>query len=499
MIGAILVLAVHPRTSHFYRVAFSRGSQSDVTAADSVVPWNGKPTAEIDYCYAAEIYAERLQSGKLTATELQSAHRLFQRATSAFPQNGFWDQMLTSVLVRQQKLADAKKQWRTASTKRNWNSGQSQLGQRRASRIQQKLGFEQSWMWARAFLTRSQTPILEIERTARTLLTDSSMVDDPGITIRYDTAINGFLVKEHCRMIAEGDVATEMIQLSAYPPNMIATPNPKQLYLGQDQLANSLRRYGRLDEAERLVGVYQSAESWTGLVTRRSLADDNAWAVMRSLVISELGGLASLMLGCGIVIWGLELAFRDRLAQMRALKAPPVVMLGVVAGVGLGYAADYWLGTLVIAVVIALWLWQPQHIRKASPDDLGPLFNLTVRGLLLVAVTSLFVFFGWKSLPFASLTPFVDGPWDGVDSAVWLRVMILILALLMLTVPTWAFAQRLSGPAVIRCLLNRSRTTLIWVGAALFVVGGPLAFVLNRDQETTLKNYIANEPFYYLR
>lgn len=499
LVGAILVLAIHPRTSPFYRVAFLSGTPSAVARMDSIVPWKGKPESEIDFYYAAEIYAERLRLGKLTAPELASAQRLFSKAAVAFPNNGFWDQLGASVLVRQNNVTAAKRLWRTAGGKKTWNSGQSQLGERRANRIQSHLGFGQSWIWARAFLTRSKAPIQEIERTARMLLTDSSMRDDPGIGIRYDTAINGFLVKEHCRMIDEGNVATEMIQLSAYPPNMIATPNPKQLYLGQDQVANSLRRYGRSNEAERLVGIYQSAESWTGLVTRRNRTDDNSWAVMRSLVISELGCLATLMLLCGFLVWALELALQNRLRQLRAFRARWVVSAGVTIGGMLGFLADYWLGTFVIAAVVSLWLWQPQNTRKAAPDDLGPLFNLTVRGLLLIALTCVFVYFGWRSLPFASLTPYVDGPWDGVEAAMWLRVMILILSLLLLTVPTWAFAQRLSGPAVMRCLLNRSRTTLIWVGAALFVVGGPLAVALNRDQETTFKNYIANEPFYYLR
>jgi hypothetical protein len=499
LIGAILVLAIHPRTSHFYWVAFSRGTPSDVSQMDSVIPWQGKPESTIDYYYAAEIYAERLRLGKLTRPELQSAKRLFSRAATVFPLNAFWDQMLTSVLVRQGKLIEARRQWKQATTKKSWNSGQSQLGDRRAARIQNQLGFQQSWIWARAFFTRSQAPIQEVERTARILLTDASMRDDPGLAVRYDTAVNGFLVKEHCRMIAEGDIATEMIQLSAYPPNMIATPNPKQLYLGQDQVANSLRRYSRGDQADRLVGIYQSAESWTGLVTRRSLGEDHAWDVMRSLMISELGGLASLMLVIGLLIWGIELAVQKRLRQLRSFKAPWVVATGAVTGISLAYVAQYWLGALVLLIVVSLWLWQPQNIRKAAPDDLGPLFNLTVRGLLLAAVSTVFFFFVWRSLPFASVTPFVDGPWDGVEAEVWLRVMILIVSLLLLTVPTWAFAQRLSGPAVMRCLINRSRTTLIWVGAALFVLGGPLAFALNRDMETTFKNYIANEPFYYLR
>jgi hypothetical protein len=51
----------------------------------------------------------------------------------------------------------------------------------------------------------------------------------------------------------------------------------------------------------------------------------------------------------------------------------------------------------------------------------------------------------------------------------------------------------------VRCLINRARTTLIWVGVFLMITSAPVGIFLDRQNQDAWKRIISNEPFYYLR
>jgi len=499
LIGTILTLAVHPKTSPFYRTAFQPGSATAVNQIDSVMPWNGKPRTELDYFYAAEIYAERTRQGRLTREELRAAAKLFLRARAGYPKNAFWDQMLASVYVRGGQKDRAYAAWRTGSRKEHWNSGQSQLALARVNRMRNRLGYELSWIYARAYLLRSIAPGYEVERTARALLSGTSMRDEPGISIRFQSALNGMLMREHGKMIEEGKVGSEVIRLAAYPSALLDTARPKQLYLGQILLADSLRLARRNADADRLLPIFQSAESWTGMATRRSIPEQTSLRVTGSLLTYTLGGFGPILLFLGLVLVLLEKLVSERLVATRSFPLIGAGIGAVTTGAIVGFLSQYPLGGILAAVVGLSWAWQPQAVRKLSPNDLGPLFNLTVRILLLSIAAAGYLSLVWNSLPFRAVTSLISGPWDGVDAVAWLRVATLVGCLLMLCVPTWAFAQRLSAPAVVRCLINRARTTLIWVGVFLMITSAPIGIFLDRQNQDAWKRIISNEPFYYLR
>jgi hypothetical protein len=499
LIGTILTLAVHPKTSPFYRTVFQAGTTTTINQIDSVMSWNGKPRTELDYFYAAEIYAERTRQGRLSREGLRAAAKLFLKARVAYPKNAFWDQMLASVYLRGAQRDRAYASWRAASQKDQWNSGQSQLALARVDRIRNALGYELSWIYARAYLLRSIAPGYEVERTARALLTNTSMRDEPGISIRYQSALNGMLMREHGKLIEEGKVGSEVIRLAAYPSALLDTARPKQLYLGQILLADSLRLARRTADADRIQTVFQSAESWTGMATRRSIPEQTSLRVTGSLLTSTLGGFGPILLMFGLIAFLLEKLVAERLVATRTFPVFATGVGSVVAGSIIGYLSQYPLGGILAATVGLSFAWQPKAVRKVSPNDLGPLFNLTVRILLLSLCAAGYLSSVWNSLPFRTVTSQISGPWDGVDGVAWLRVATLVSYLLMLCVPTWAFAQRLSAPAVVRCLINRARTTLVWIGVFLMISSAPIGIFLDRQNQDAWKRIISNEPFYYLR
>jgi glucan phosphoethanolaminetransferase (alkaline phosphatase superfamily) len=142
----------------------------------------------------------------------------------------------------------------------------------------------------------------------------------------------------------------------------------------------------------------------------------------------------------------------------------------------------------------------PRHNRSRPPSRLGPFFSFLTGALAVVflfVMTGYFVTGSTGAFQVLEAMRLVDK--QEATRQTLLGIALIILSVLCLAAPMWAFAQRIRTPAVLSQGLKRFGAAVAVVGLVLGVVASPVAIYFDRHLQDTLYRLVVNEPYnYYL-
>jgi hypothetical protein len=291
----------------------------------------------------------------------------------------------------------------------------------------------------------------------------------------------------------------DLIELAAYPPELVRNANPKVLYLGRIALINTLRAFNRPAEAAELQQTFKDTEGWRYLLQ----TDDPTAQVLSlsawSLATLSIGGMLAFGAACGglSLLAGLSLE-RSTRASTR-LAAIPAVCCAFALG-GAVFAATFFpIVAASTALSFLFLLVGPPNVRKSRPTDLGPFFTFTVACVALTFAFTAGLYVAGTTPVVRSVMGVLDAPTELYGgSSLFVGLSAIVFGVLFLVAPLWAVVQRLGSPFVLALALKRFGMFLAIGCLASIAILTPAAWYTDQRIGTTLAKIVGNEPVYYL-
>jgi hypothetical protein len=318
------------------------------------------------------------------------------------------------------------------------------------------------------------------------------------LTVRYETLINGNLLTSGAKAVATGIHGANIIELTAYPRDLMKTPSPKRLWVGQNKILNQFEAMGMRDEASRSRRIFRSVEGWRAFTQREDaqqlIQELTTGAIISGTFVSACAS-ASLV---GALFYVLGYLITWRMGRAPKLSAVFVLPASITLGaVGMVLTNDLWAG-LVGALSGAFLMVGPANARNTRPEDLGPLFSFLI--VVISVITGLVVgaYATSRSAAGVALLPLLEIPTDYYNTPLLLGLASIFFCLLLVAIPFWSLVQRLSTAHVLGLALRKFGTCLGFGALALGIVLGPVAVYMDREFGQTLDELVGNEPVYYI-
>jgi hypothetical protein len=160
---------------------------------------------------------------------------------------------------------------------------------------------------------------------------------------------------------------------------------------------------------------------------------------------------------------------------------------------------DYFAG-LAISLCAAFLALTPPQLRRARPQQLGPLFTFFVILIAIAFSVAVMAYLLGQTAPATILLPELGMPADYYQTPMFLGLAAVPLGFLLLAVPMWSLAQRIAPTHVLTLALKKLGTFLGVGGLACGILLTPVAVYADRTLGETLGQLVGNEPvFYYIR
>lgn len=499
LFGALLTLFIHPASRPFLLATARRVPFAQL---DRCIDANDVPPAPPHDLQSASMWIQlanqrMVSRPDLRPREYETMIEIADRAALLDRENAFWLQEKAVFLAASGHAAEARQVWDLAARQRYWNDYQSNRLLAARDRLIRQTGSTQAWQLAYVYHQRSVAPALIIERYARQILLQTRFDQPEDVHLRYVTLANGNLMRLGSRSVTTGSHAANIVELAAYPPDLVRTPSPKRLLTAQNQFLSRMTKLGMVDEAANARKAFSLNESWRPLIEyhepEKFIQEQTAWAIVSGTLIGAAGCTA--LVGLGFYVIGLVATrfFAERRQVGVAAAAGIAIALAVVA---VQFTHDLWAG-LVSALAGAFLLVTPNHPRKVRPEDLGPLFTFVILVMASLMVASVGAYVIAHSPTGATLLPELTVPVEYYASSLLLGLAAIFLTLVVVAAPIWALVQRLETPHVLGLALRKLGVYMAVGSLVAGIVMGPLAVYFDRQVSETLMQLVENEPVYF--
>lgn len=504
-VGSLIALMAHPASRPYVLVPL-RDTDAFVRYYQRAYTYEGaKKLPRPDTLEKCSLWlqsaAERsVARVKLTKPEVENTLAVAQMAAKSDPNNAFWKQIAAVYLNDLGRKRESEQMWAKAARCNLWNDYQSDRLMNLRSRMAQDLGAYQAWEYAFVYYQRSNSPILQIENFSRALLAECDLQSLRSLNLRYNTLMNGVLARKGSKSIASGLIAARIVEFASHPKGLVKVASPRRLYVARSQLRNAFQNAGLTAFAERTDREYRENDGWVALVVSEE-SEENPINLLWMGVFAATIPAAFLfigVLGTGFFVVGLGV---QRISpNVKSLPLAGMAMIGTVLGIAAYAFTGLVLLSLAVAMSVVFLSYSPVHERKRPPENLGPLWQLTllsfatllsiVFGLMIIGATPA----GYTSLNILGVPHEFLGP-----SHVLGALVTILISMVLLVPPAWSVAQRIATMTVLGMTLKRLGVYLITVGLGLAVLTAPLGVYLDRSVSETYGKLASNEPLHYLQ
>lgn len=499
-IGAVITVLAHPLSRPFFLEPFRVVSPDRLsTAFDTYSRHPVTPRNVVGASLWLQLAAERLcQREALSPMALNTMVLICKRAEAKEPGNALWPQMEAVILSEKGLSREAYVAWVRASRCGTWNDYQTPRILLARDRIAEITKNRQAWQLAYVNSAKSATFANLIERYARNLLSGAGLVKVDDLHHRYATLLNGELIRLNSRSMSNGLKGANIVQLSAYPANQMHVSSPKRLWIGQSQVASNLAKLGYSEEAAHARKAYTNNESWLGLTKSRDIQEDIFNVSLGSVLAATLVGSLVITSLVGTNMWLIGLVVGAAFGKASRFPLYVVIPSGLLLS-GSAYAFTKDLGAVLTCALACLFLLAgAKNVRKAMPEDLGPLFGLVQLILAIACGTAISASVICRSTSARAVFPQIGVPTDFFASPFLLGLACLFFSMLLAVTPIWAMVQKLGTPHVLGLGLRRFGA---YMGVGSFVLSitlGPLAIFADQRIGHTLLEVVQNEPVHYI-
>ena len=500
IVGTVLTLAAHPLTRP-YLTGFL-----NTRAISSIVPQLELPQGRFpnpqsldDAARWAEVAARKALSPGLTPKEIDATLDVVAEAAKKDRSNAYWTQLRAVFLNLKGRRDAANSAWVEASHAPSWNDYQTARLIRAQTRIANEYGSAQAWQYAYVYFHRSTDTVTVITRFARNLLARASMDRVEGIDVRVATIRNGNRIRIGARSVRQAMPGADLIELAAYPPELVKSASPKALYLGRIALVNTLRAFNRQSEAAELQQIFSDTEGWRYLLQTEDPDARISTLTWNALATFSTGGMFLFVAICGGLSWLAGSALEQSTRAATRLAALPAVCCAFALGAAVFAATFFPIVAASTALSFLFLVVGPAHVRSARPRDLGPFFSFTVACVAIAfAITSGLYVAGTTSPVRGVLSAYGAAPELYGGSSLFVGLSAIIFGVLFLMAPMWALVQRLGTPFVLGLALKRFGLVLGFGGLLATASLTPVAWWADLRLAATLAKIVGNEPVYYL-
>jgi len=497
-LGAIITLVAHPASRPFMLSAVNGVPQRKLVQCvdhnlDQLPPPHNLDGASLWLQFAAErIVAHQ----PLRPKEMKSTLEIADRASELEPENAYWPQMKFVLLASAGQSEAAYAAWQRGSRCSVWVDYQTHRLSDARNRLAQLVGAQQAWQNAYVLHERTEIPALLIERYSRALLAQSGFDKKEDIEARYVTLINNNLLRTGSRSTAIGDHGAKIVELVAYPRDLVTTFSPKRLWVGQNNLLKRMSAFGLDEEMANARQAFANNDAWRALTPEDPSELSNELS-LASVLSSTIIGACAVSAFAGAIIWAAGWLISTRLGHLPRFSPINVACFATILAVlGAFLTHDIW-AAIVGILASAFLLVGPTNPRSAQPEDLGPLFSFL---LILIALMSGLAFGAYgvfQTPPASALLPQLGIPSDYYSTPLSLGLACIFISLALIAVPIWALVQKLGTPHVLGLAIRKLGVYLAYGSLAAGIILGPLAVYADRQMDQTLGELVGNEPLYY--
>jgi hypothetical protein len=446
---------------------------------------------------ACEKVGERRQ--RLTPEEMESVLQVCDAAINREqPPNAYWHQIKAALLMHAGREKEALDSWIQGSRYDLWRDYQTERLEQSQELLAQNTGARQAWQYAYIYYARSDAGAKLIERTARSLLAAADYSSAEGRKVRYASLLNGDSMRTGGRSIEVSNHGANIVELSAYPPNLTGTPSPKRLWIGRTELLASFAKAGPQNEYERADQIFKYNDGWIALVNDanfRDMADETSLA---AVLVAEapVAAIVVMVLGLAAFLLGQLVGVTHRETPKFSVAVVAVTM--VVGSVVVFALTRNVAAAMAVGLSSAFLLVGPAQPRRVQASDLGPLFTFVI---LVMGACSALALAGYviaSSGPAVALSTAIGLPQDYSERPALAGLSAVFLALVFIAAPLWALVHRLSTPHVVSVGFRRVGAIMGLGGLLLVVLLSPVCVYLDRTLAQTLANIAGNEPVYHL-
>lgn len=500
--GALLTLLLHPVSRPFLLSTTSRVPPAEVQQCLDTATSN--PTPPQDLLGASlwvDLALERLnlKDAPLRPKEMESVLKVTKAAAERDRGNAFWKQAQATILLASGQPMDARAVWQRASASVSWDDYQADRLKNSRESLSRMMGNQQAWQLAYVYHHRSYAAPKAIERFARTLLGDASPTTPEGLSIRFDTLKNGELMRDFATSVPAGQHGANIVELTAYPEKMTDQPSPRRLWTGQTEMLDHMKSLGEAWAArsEAARKAFASNEGWRAFMAPEDPEELARRLSIASIVTAGLPSAIAALAFVGAAMYLLGMGVERRWGSQSVLKWPYVAAMTLGLGVvGWWLTRDLFAG-LCTALCAGFLGVTPPQVRRAKPEDLGPLFNTLIVTLSLLFGMTVVGYLLCMTPAATSLLPILGIPSGYYNTPLLLGLSAVFLSLLLLAVPMWGLAQRLAIPHVLALALRKFGATVGIGGLALAIFLTPFTVYADREIGQTLDKLVGNEPLYY--
>ena len=425
---------------------------------------------------------------KISERELQTIKKLCKSQSLLDIDNGFWKQALA---IAAWKLGDTKtaiKYWILASHDLNWRTGESKL-----------INSPQNYPDFRAIdavrirLMRNAYSELSALWFARKLVSYTWFLPEIGNEVRFACVRNGELIRRHSRTLQGMDSAIAICDLSLLPPGTSLPSGHHELLIARIDLANLAQKTGNSNLSREIQSDFEENDSALALTSRQDNLAIYKRLVIEAAVVDSLPGtllvtslIAMFFLSFGALYRFLLTKFSKNKLIGATILSTLIIILNLLMGLSLA--------TITLVLALFFGTLSPQTVRSSHPKRIGPLFELACFTLATLTIFSLLFYAIENSGVYKIISSsFQVNPFETFFGSIQI-----ILAILFLFGPLWAFAQRVNTSFVIGKGIQIVSQTLIVISLFGTLITVPLCVHFDHRLQKPLKEIAENEPLYYI-
>lgn len=514
-IGALVVLFLHPASRPFMSSGFHWGYSKTfretplILSNHAVLP---HPNSLLNDSLWMETGAQNLDSRPpLTKNKLDMLLEVARRAAEADPQNAYWFQMRALFANEETKRKDvppvrrtqmrelAFRCWHQGAECARWDDQQTTRLRAIQKDLANEFGGPAAWQYAVVYPLRTAGPAEKIEGLGYEMIKGLGFESRHDLAIRYDTLVNGRLLRQGSRSLQIGQVGATLVEIASYPRELRFAKTPRKLILTRMAFYNDLQRAGMHDEADLANRTFQSNDAWLAFTRQQEISSHADQLRILSGFTITLPSALLLVSAVGGLLWLLSALAKWKPELLKIVEPPIAPAVGVVLSALVYSATSLVLPTLAVAGCFGFLAFGPTHQRSHAPEQLGTIFELVVFALGCILALFCSFFFIGLSTPamhiFNSISGFPPEFYGG--STLWLGLAGMIIGLLLLAGVIWAISQRMTTSSV-EVLAFRQLGKGIFLGClTLAILFTPISLITDRLLQAPLGQLVANEPLYY--
>ncbi|MCC6686879.1 MAG: hypothetical protein IT205_07815 [Fimbriimonadaceae bacterium] len=500
LLGALLVLLIHPATGPFYRLFFNQLGPSRVLSTSPDLLANvltvGQPRDKRSAAFFLLIASRELSYPYgLNAREAGFAEEVARKYSEIDQDNAFWPQMATVFARASGDSSRQSAQWLQASKAARWDDGQTQRLLFLSRELESEFGSDLAWQKAALAQARSDVHATAIAGVARTL-----RPDDPADTeVRLASLYNGQLMLEGARSMSIGAVGIQIMREASFSGRELPSASYAQNLRQRQAFLNLLSLHDGPQTAAIVDSLYRNADSWTAVVNHAGNREDRRNRELLATLAASLPGPFVYLALSGCLIWIAGWVLRFHKISHWLFSYPVAPVLGLIAGVIVFLSTHLIWPSLWAVLSLAFFVFQPAAIRSVPVSRLTPQHRILTCVVGAIFSLCFVMFVMGLGAPMRAMCSSFGVPIEyQAGSAVLLGLCLLMLSIVVFSAPVWALILRFDAVSVLRVALKEVGKGLLLAGVIGSVVSAPLSVWLDRSVADPISKTLLNEPNLYL-